>query len=476
MHDQDHELVALALQVAQEALTTVKPLASPAPAAEIYAGLEGTITDGGIGNVGAIDVLRDVIAANCMNVSSPNVWAFIPSAATPASLVADMMLSSMNVIGDWWLEGAGAIAAENHALAWLCAEAGLGEYAGGVFVSGATPGNLAGLAAARRWWRSQNPGHARDRLAIACPQQAHSSIRMVASVLDCDVVIVDGDEYGRMRAADLEAALAAHRAADGAPVFAISATAGTTNLGMVDDLAGLADVAEREGLWLHVDGAYGGAALLSPLGRPALAGLERVQSMVVDPHKWLFAGYDCCALLYRDVRIARAAFTQTAEYLDAVEVTRGGVQPQRLRGPPDPPRSWRAVLVQPRGARRRRLPPGGDDVHRDGSGVHRRDRRRAPRGGLRPDHVVDRHLRPSRLGARRLRTLEHGPPRGRRLLHRGQRVPRQPAVARLHRQPADDARAAGSRSRHAALTGACLTRRWGSVGAGAGRRSGRWGG
>lgn len=321
MHDQDNELIELALQVAREELTTVKPMASPAPAAEIYAGLAGTISDGGIGSANAVEVLRDVIAANCMNVSSPNVWAFIPSAATPASLAADVMLSSMNVIADWWLEGAGAIAAENHTLAWLCTEAGLGEHAGGVFVSGATPGNLAGLAAARRWWRSENTGHARSRLAIACPQQAHSSIRMVASVLDCDVVVVDGDEYGRMSAADLDAALAAHRAADGAPVFAISATAGTTNLGMVDDLAGLADVAEREGLWLHVDGAYGGAAMLSPLGRPALAGLERVRSMVVDPHKWLFAGYDCCALLYRDVRIARAAFTQHAEYLEAVEVS-----------------------------------------------------------------------------------------------------------------------------------------------------------
>lgn len=104
-------------------------------------------------------------------------------------------------------------------------------------------------------------------------------------------------------------------------MFAISATAGTTNLGMVDDLAGLADTAAQEGLWLHVDGAYGGASVLSQRGRAALAGIDRVHSMVVDPHKWLFAGYDCCALLYRDVRIARAAFTQTAEYLEAVEVS-----------------------------------------------------------------------------------------------------------------------------------------------------------
>lgn len=321
MHDQDHSLVDFALTVARHELTSTKPLQSPAPAADIYAALVGSVSANGVGAERAVALMTDVVGANCMNVSSPNVYAFIPSAATPASLAADVMLSSMNVIGDWWLEGAGAIAAENQTLAWLCSEFGLGEHAGGVFVSGATPGNLAGLAAARRWWRSHNPGRARDRLAIACAQQAHSSIRMVASVLDCDVLIVDGDEFGRLHADELTTALAAHRADGGAPVFAISATAGTTNLGMVDDLSGLADVAGREGLWLHVDGAYGGAAILSAVGRRELAGIDRVHSMVVDPHKWLFAGYDCAALLYRDVRVARAAFTQTAEYLEAVEVS-----------------------------------------------------------------------------------------------------------------------------------------------------------
>ena len=321
MHDQDLELVDLALAVVRHQLTTIKPLNSPVPAADLYGALAGSITDAGIGANEAVGLLRDVVGANCMNVSSPNVFAFVPSSATPASLAADVMLSSMNVIADWWLEGAGGIAAENLTLAWLCQEVGLGKQAGGVFVSGATSGNLAALAAARRWWRSQNREHSQARLTIACAQQAHSSIRMVASVLDCDVLLVDGDEYGRMRAGDLVDALVAHRAHGGTPVFAISATAGTTNLGMVDDLAGVADIADREGLWLHVDAAYGGAAVISAVGREALAGLDRAHSMVVDPHKWLFAGYDCCALLYRDVRIARAAFTQTAEYLEAVEVS-----------------------------------------------------------------------------------------------------------------------------------------------------------
>ena len=321
MHDQDHDLVDLALAVAREQLTTTKLLQSPAPAAQIYGALAHSISPEGLGAQEAVALLRDVVGANCMNVSSPNVYAFVPSAATPASLAADVIVSSMNMIGDWWLEGAGGIAAENHTLAWLCREVGLGQHAGGVFVSGATPGNLAALAAARRWWRSEHREHARTRLTIACAQQAHSSVRMVASALDCDVLLVDGDEFGRLWADDLTAALVAHRAAGGAPVFAISATAGTTNLGMVDDLVGLADVAAAERLWFHVDGAYGGAAVLSATGRGALAGIDRVHSMVVDPHKWLFAGYDCCALLYRDTRIARAAFTQTAEYLEAVEVS-----------------------------------------------------------------------------------------------------------------------------------------------------------
>jgi glutamate/tyrosine decarboxylase-like PLP-dependent enzyme len=103
-------------------------------------------------------------------------------------------------------------------------------------------------------------------------------------------------------------------------IFAVVATAGTTNLGIVDDIAGIADVASDHGWWLHVDGAYGGAGLAAPSVRHLFAGVEQADSFIVDPHKWLFAPFDSCALLYRDPVVARAAHTQHAGYLDPVTV------------------------------------------------------------------------------------------------------------------------------------------------------------
>jgi glutamate/tyrosine decarboxylase-like PLP-dependent enzyme len=103
-------------------------------------------------------------------------------------------------------------------------------------------------------------------------------------------------------------------------IFAVVATAGTTNLGVVDDIAGIADVAAEHGWWLHVDGAYGGAGLAAPSVRHLFDGVERADSFIVDPHKWLFAPFDSCALIYRDPAQARAAHTQHAGYLDPVTV------------------------------------------------------------------------------------------------------------------------------------------------------------
>jgi glutamate/tyrosine decarboxylase-like PLP-dependent enzyme len=102
-------------------------------------------------------------------------------------------------------------------------------------------------------------------------------------------------------------------------VFAVVASAGTTNAGIVDDLVTTSQVCGEAGVWLHVDGAYGGAALAAPSARPLFAGIENADSFIVDPHKWLFAPYDCCALLYRDPSAARAAHAQTASYLDVID-------------------------------------------------------------------------------------------------------------------------------------------------------------
>ena len=99
------------------------------------------------------------------------------------------------------------------------------------------------------------------------------------------------------------------------------ATAGTTNVGIVDDLAGVAEVCRARGLWFHVDAAYGGAALCAPSVRHLFDGIEHADSLVIDPHKWLFAPYDVAALLYRDPAVAAAAHTQQAAYLEEINVS-----------------------------------------------------------------------------------------------------------------------------------------------------------
>src|SRR5258707_15599648 len=134
--------------------------------------------------------------------------------------------------------------------------------------------------------------------------------------MDIDVIPVEPDVDGRLRAAGLRAAL---DGADTEGLFAVVATAGTTNFGIVDRLDEAADVCAERGLWLHVDGAYGAAALAAPSVRHLFAGIERADSFIVDPHKWLFAPYDSCALLYRDPALARAAHKQSAHYLDQVD-------------------------------------------------------------------------------------------------------------------------------------------------------------
>ena len=139
-----------------------------------------------------------------------------------------------------------------------------------------------------------------------------------------DPLIVRADDH-RLTGAGLRAAIAA----DGDPrsLAAVVATSGTTNAGIIDDLAGAAEVAREHGLWFHVDGAYGGAGLFAPSVRPRYDGIEHADSFIVDPHKWLFAPFDCAALLYRNPSVARSVHKQDASYLDVIHDTPGEWNP-----------------------------------------------------------------------------------------------------------------------------------------------------
>jgi aromatic-L-amino-acid/L-tryptophan decarboxylase len=167
-------------------------------------------------------------------------------------------------------------------------------------------------AAAGRRWR------------VAVSEDAHSSITNTLRILEMDPLVVRAGEH-RLTGAGLRAAIAA----DGDPrsLAAVVATCGTTNAGIIDDLAGVAQVAREHALWFHVDGAYGGAGLFAPSVRPRYDGIEHADSFVVDPHKWLFAPFDCAALLYRDPALARSVHKQDASYLDVIHDTPGEWNP-----------------------------------------------------------------------------------------------------------------------------------------------------
>ncbi len=275
-----------------------------------------TITARGIGGHRALSIFDEVLAPATRAQDDPMNLAYIPAAPTRAAVAFDAATSAANIFGGIWETGAGAVFAENEALAWLISLLRWPSSAAGVFVSGGTMGNLSALHAARASAR-RHRGRPASGWKLACATSAHSSIRSAADVLDVDIVDVPVDGAGRLTGAALRARLG--ELEDPTSVFAVVASAGSTNEGIVDDLASLADACGELGVWLHVDGAYGGAGLCAPSVRHAFAGIERADSMVVDPHKWLFAPYDCCALIYRDGAAGRAAHTQTASYLDVID-------------------------------------------------------------------------------------------------------------------------------------------------------------
>jgi L-2,4-diaminobutyrate decarboxylase len=309
----DRALASEVFGYVEDRLGRAPQLNAPAAEEDLERLTGETVTADGLGAEEAFRLFREVLAPACVNVGHPRFLSFIPHAPTTASTLFDLAVSASAIFGDWWIEGAGAIHAENQALRWIADLLEWPEDAGGVFVSGGTAGNLSGLAVGRDTRRRRHSDSA-GREAVAIAAGGHSSLRLAARVLGLEVLEVPSDDRGRMLGSALRGAL---DASDLDPC-AVAATAGTTNLGAVDDLDGIAEVCEERDLWMHVDGAYGGAALAAPSARERFAGIDRADSFVVDPHKWLFAPVDCAALLYRDPALAKAAFAQHAEYIDAV--------------------------------------------------------------------------------------------------------------------------------------------------------------
>ena len=332
MHSHDRATEELTEAVVRYAVDRMRldppPLDHPSSPQEVRDAAGPTITSAGIGGIEALRVFEEVLAPACISVDHPRFLSFVPAAPTEASILFDLVVGASSVYAGSWLEGAGAVHAENEALRWIADLAGLPETAGGVFVSGGTAGNLSALIAARWRWRQRGEGrHDRTRGLMITSAGAHSSIVQAARAMDADVVAVPADERGRMVGDVLRTVIDALDGPDRERLFAVVATSGTTNVGVIDDLAGTAAVAADLDTWFHVDGAYGGAALAAPSVRHLFDGIERADSFIVDPHKWLFAPFDSCALLYRDPAVARAAHTQHAEYLDVLHAADASDEP-----------------------------------------------------------------------------------------------------------------------------------------------------
>ena len=293
--------------------------------AELDLALNGLLGAGPHNPDQILGVYASVVAPAVISADSPRFLGFIPAAPTKAALLFDMLVSCASIQGISWLEAAGAIHAENLVLRLIADRAAMPQAAGGCFVSGGSAANLSALVVAREAAkRRAGPAAAGRRWRVAVGEDAHSSIINTLRILEMDPLVVRTRDH-RVTGAALGAAIDA----DGDPgsLAAVVATSGTTNAGIIDDLAGVAGVAREHGLWFHVDGAYGGAGLFAPSIRHRYDGIEHADSFIVDPHKWLFAPFDCAALLYRDPALARSVHRQDASYLDVIHDTPGEWNP-----------------------------------------------------------------------------------------------------------------------------------------------------
>lgn len=318
-----HSLTEANEQLARDVFTlaldrrrSTPPLNHAREARDLMSALEQAITAQGIGGGQALALFIEHIAPASLSNDHPGFLAFIPNAPTEAAIYADWLLSAYPTFAGVWQDGAGVIAAENAALQWLTGLLAWPKEAGGCFMPGATLGTLSALHVARhvaRLKRERSGVGGNVRWAVLASREAHVSVSAAARVLDVDLVEIPSDADWRLQGAAVREALAL----EGDRVCAVVASAGATNLGVIDDLTGIAQACGEAGVWLHVDAAYGGAVLASPKHRHLLDGMEGADSCVIDPHKWLFAPYDCCALLYRQPELAVPAHTQRADYLAA---------------------------------------------------------------------------------------------------------------------------------------------------------------
>ena len=267
----------------------------------------------GIDATKVLDQIEHDVFSNIMHPDHPRFFAFVPSPGNFVSVMADALVSGFNVFAGTWLEASGPTQIELVTIDWLRQLCGLPDSAGGLFVSGGSVANLTALAAARHIRLQDNMQGA----VVYCSDQTHSSIERGLQVMGFNPTQLRkllSDNAYRLPLPDLRRAVAEDRAAEKTP-FCVIANAGTTNTGAVDPLPELAEFCHEEGLWLHADGAYGAPAVLCDKGHVLLEGLGYVDSLSLDPHKWLFQPYEIGCVLVRKTHWLKETFHILPEYL-----------------------------------------------------------------------------------------------------------------------------------------------------------------
>jgi glutamate/tyrosine decarboxylase-like PLP-dependent enzyme len=243
----------------------------------------------------------------------PRNFAYVPGSGTWVGALADLVASTLNLEASVWRESPGPVHLELTVLEWFRQWVGFPDGASGLLLGGGSAANLTALAAARQ--AVVGTGH--PEASIYCSSEVHSSITRAARVLgfgDDRIRAVAVDRLGAMLAADLAAGVGADLAAGGRPAIVV-ASAGTTSTGAVDPIADIAAIADRHGMWFHIDAAYGGFAVLTERGKDRLGPLGLADSITLDPHKWLFQPYEVGALLVRRPELLEEAFRMRPTYL-----------------------------------------------------------------------------------------------------------------------------------------------------------------
>ena len=279
---------------------------------EIQAQLDPALPRHGAPFEELLEVFRETILPFSRHNAHPRMFGYVQSPGTAIGALADLLASTLNANLTAWRSAPAAVEIERLTIDWIRQILGFGQGAGGIFLSGGSMANLAALATARQA-KSDSSGRA---LRIYASTETHYSIHKAATLLGlgresvCPIAV---DENLKIRPDVLAAKITDDLSAGHLPICVV-ANAGTVNTGAVDSLGEVREIADRYNLWMHVDGSYGAFAILAPSVRELFAGIERADSVALDPHKWLYLPVDVGCVIYREPEKARAAFAQEADY------------------------------------------------------------------------------------------------------------------------------------------------------------------